>query len=163
MRHAAYAAALLPRAHKGLSPGSTVTLTALGLTWPSLLATVYVTAGAWPVKPAAGEKVSVPSDLTTTVPVDALVTGSSTVTALDPAGYVTPEPGRLKPVTRRLAPGAVAVPSSTFRVRGPLPAKRLRDPLASSSRGRTVKVSGTALDWPSELDTVMVTVGTGPV
>lgn len=150
-------------ARLSLSPGSTVRLTALGLTWPSLLATVYVMAGTWPAKPAAGEKVTVPSDLTTTVPVAALVMGSSTVTEADPAGYTTPEPARLKPVTLTLVPGGATAPDSTLRVSGPLPAARVRDLLASSSRGATTRLSGTVLDWPSELDTVMVTVGTGPV
>jgi hypothetical protein len=67
-------------------PDSTVTLSAPGLIWPSLLTTVYWMAGACPVKPEVGVKVAVPSGSTTTLPTAALEMGSRTGTGLGPAG-----------------------------------------------------------------------------
>jgi hypothetical protein len=134
-----------------------------GLTWPSLLVTVYEMAGTGPVKPGAGVKVAVPPGSTTTVPATLPLMGSVTVTGVGPGVYTTLEPGRVKPVTLTVVPGGGTVLSSRLRVSGPLPAGRVWVSLASVSTGLTVMVNGTSTDWPSELDTSTSTVGTGPV
>ena len=143
-------------------PDKTVTLSALGLVCPSLLVTVYWMAGAWPVKPGAGVKVTVPSDCTTTVPAVALVTGSTTGTGVGPAGYTTPEPGRVKLVTLTVVPGGTTA-LARMLVISSVPAVVLGLSLPSSSMGFTDKVKGTSTSWPSELATVTVTAGTGPM
>jgi hypothetical protein len=98
-----------------------------------------------------------------TVPATVLVPGTSTDTGEGPAAYTTLEPGRLKLVTLTVVPAGATALSSTFTLSGPLPAVMARLSLASVSAVLTVSVSGTCTDWPSELLTEAVTVGTGPM
>jgi hypothetical protein len=144
------------------SPCSTVAATAPGLTWPSLLRTVYVMAGTWPAKPAAGVMVTEPFCCTTTVHAVVALMGSTTKADV-PAGNTALEPGRVKPATLTVVPGGARVLSSTFSTAGPLPAAMAMVSLPSSSRELTVTVSGMVARCPSELATVTVTAGTWPV
>jgi hypothetical protein len=68
------------------APDGTMAQRAPGLVWPSLPVTVYVMAGAWPAKPAAGVKVAVPLARTDTAPAGCCVVGSATFTRPEPAG-----------------------------------------------------------------------------
>lgn len=138
--------------------------TATWLTCPSLLCTVHVMAGTWPTKLLlAGVNVTLPFDRTTTVPAVWLLTGSTTVTAVGPAGYTVAEPGSTKPVTLALAPGGGVVPPSTLTATLLLlPAAAAGDWLLAMSGGTTLSVSATSTDCPSVLATETTTDGTTP-
>ena len=100
---------------------------------------------------------------TVVVPVVAPVTGSLTVTGVGPAAYTVLDPGSVKLVTFTAVLAGGTELANRLTVMGPAPAVTFTASLLSRSRGATVMVSGTCCVWPSELVTVAVSVGTGPV